>query len=181
MYGLRQQKSASVSWTRSRTTNQQQLSDCYIPPAGWDVSCRYVLFLSACSPARLQNATLFFFFYSPTAHPVSADRPWSAYVNVRTLIYKESFDLSELADVSVENVQKNSYIDLSQRAGFSLNNWICFELLEFYKQTAHVYGSFRGKSPFQGSVMGGKASQSKLPNFAELMADAMLMVYRLLK
>lgn len=69
----------------------------------------------------------------------------------------------ELQEVCVENTHLdiwNKQLHLSftmSRVG--LNNSIFIEFPELYRQTAHFYGSLRGKSPSQGSVMGDKVSQ----------------------
>lgn len=41
----------------------------------------------------------------------------------------------------------------------SLDNPLFIEFPKLYRQTTHFYGSLRGKSPSQGSVMGNKVSQ----------------------
>lgn len=70
---------------------------------------------------------------------------------------------TELLEFSVENVHLNIWNkQLHQSFAMSrvsLNNSIFIEFPVLDRQTAHFYGSWGGKSPSQGSVMGDKVSQ----------------------
>lgn len=69
----------------------------------------------------------------------------------------------EKMEVSLENV----HLDIWNKplhqsftmSRVSLDNPLFIEFPKLYRQTTHFYGSLRGKSPSQGSVMGDKVSQ----------------------
>lgn len=120
------------------------------------------------SPPNVSGVTLvsmrMCMFSHPQTHPPiktcmwGADDHWDEKTHAWTLPCN-----SELLEVRVENVHLdiwNKQLHQSfSMSRVSLNNLVFIEYPELCRHTVHFYGSLRGKSPSQGSVMGDKVSE----------------------